>query len=287
MQLITNKPEDFAQTGLGDDFDGVVTRCVAAPSNYDDKLDHYIPVVAVTFLPDEDTELEEFTQIYSLGGSLEDFQPSLDGEEPVDLDSEDPSDWEGHYYIAVGDKTKASTTSNWAHFMSMLLEAGFPKNKVEADYRFLVGTYGHWNRIPQKKRSGLSGDEKERQILVLTEFKELREGEEGKKKGKVKTKVKAKAKKEEETEEEEETGEEETETTSEDSDVRSKLEDAIITAIADSGGTLPKSKLTVVCVRTFKGDANGKKEAISLVNDNDFLTSSSFTYDAKKKVLSL
>lgn len=175
-KVASMNPDSFIQGGLADDFDGVITKVRFCPWNYNGSIDHHVLAVAVTIRPDDE---EEFTQYYS-AGDLEQFVPSMDGENGVNLAAEnaEPADLEGIYALRVGKKEGLASSSNWAQFIGAAVEANFPKDRITPDVTFFEGTRGHFNRIPQKKRSGLvqtkpedGKNNRNKEILVLTEFK--------------------------------------------------------------------------------------------------------------------
>ncbi len=104
--------------GLDTNFTATVEEARIVPYNYgrdgnDGKpaLEHK-PFVRLKLRPDEEQDedavirakgLEENDGLIiyyaSLGAKLEHWVPSVDGENPVDLDSEDETDWEGVYAI--------------------------------------------------------------------------------------------------------------------------------------------------------------------------------------------
>lgn len=176
LAVAGNDPDLFAEGGLRDDFDGTILKARYAPWDYMGELDHHVLAVALTIKPDEDDE--PFVQYYS-AGDLEHFVPSNDGKTSVPLDSETatPEQLEGIYALRVGKREQLANSSNWATFVQNLIEAKFPKDRLKAAVSFVEGTYGHFNRIPQKKRSGIvaapakEGKTRRNDILVMTEIK--------------------------------------------------------------------------------------------------------------------
>lgn len=179
-KVASMNPDNMVAGGMQDDFDGTITKVRLVPWNYGGKIDNHVLATAVTIKP---ADGDEFTQHYSTG-NLEDFVPSMDGENSVNLEATDeeieadPTILEGIYAMRVGSKEALSNSSNWAHFITAALDAGFDKTKLSADVRMFEGITAHFNRIPQKKRSGLvkpaevAGQQAKRNdILVITEIK--------------------------------------------------------------------------------------------------------------------
>lgn len=175
-KVASMNPDNMVAAGLMDDFDGTVTKVRLIPWDYDGKIDHHVLAAQVTVKNDDGTETVEHLS----AGDLELFAPSMDGENPVPLtkDGATTEELEGVFALQVGKKEALANSTNWAQWIQAALQAGFPPSKLAADVRCFEGVYGHWNRIPQKKRSGLvrpapaAGERaKSNDILVLTELK--------------------------------------------------------------------------------------------------------------------
>lgn len=167
-------PDNMIAGGLMDDFDGTITKVRLVPWDYNGKLQNHVLAAAVTIKPEDG---DEFVQHYS-AGDLENFVPSNDGENGVDLSGDDPEAMEGIYALRVGKKEGLSSSSNWAGFIKAALDAGFPVSALTAAVSCFEGVVAHFNRIPQKKRAGLvkpaeADGQKARSndILVITEIK--------------------------------------------------------------------------------------------------------------------
>jgi hypothetical protein len=265
-------PDNMLSAGLADDFDGTIKQARLVPWDYDGNLDHHILAVRLDIEPDEDQDQEPFSQHYS-AGELDHFVPSLDGETPTDLESEDEEDWEGVYALRVGRRQQLNNSSNWAHWVGATIDAGFPVEELEADVSCFEGLYGHWNRIPQRKRSGIVVEEeggRQRMILVLTEIHEKAKPKVGKSKAKDKSATKGKAAAKPVAD-----------------DLDERLSEVVLGALADNDGTLPKTKLPGVVIKAF--DGKEKAAAIKRVADVKFLGAddAAWTFDADEGVLTL
>jgi hypothetical protein len=265
---------DEMSSGLADDFDGEITKARFVPWNYAGKMDEYVLAAAITFTPDEESGFEEFTEYFS-AGKLEDFQPSEDGEEPVDLDSwdgEDVEEVEGVYAVPVGRRTQLSGGSNVAHFIRAMLDAGF--DGVEASLDFMEGVSGHFNRVPQRKRSGIQTDQvegRERTILVLTEYDDSG----------AKTTTKKTAKRGSKKTTARKTNAKPTA----DDDLIEAVSDVIVEALGDNEGELSKRDIASLVIGAFKGKKN-KSQAVKMASSADFLSESElWTFDADEGVL--
>lgn len=182
LSVASSNPDEMVQGGLMDDFDGLVTKARYCPWDYNGTLDHHVLGVGVTIQPyneNGEPEGDPFVQTYS-AGDLEQFAPSMDGKLPVDLqaESETGEEYEGIYALRVGSKAQLNNNTNWAQYVMALLEAGFDRGLLTPAVTWLEGVFGHWNRIPQKKRAGLvqaesEGQRRRNEILVITELKEV------------------------------------------------------------------------------------------------------------------
>lgn len=261
-------PDNMLQGGLIDDFDGMCVRARLVPWDYEGSIDHHVLAVALTIRPEGD---KEFVQHYS-AGDLTAFVPSMDGKTSVDLDGWDPKKGvdsvEGVYALRVGKREQLNNNTNWAQFIGALIDAAFPRDQLTAAVTFMEGVYGHWNRIPQKKRSGIvvaSTDTKARtnDILVITEIKEAPKG--GIKVDKA-TPATSKA-------------------TPDTASLDDKLREVVGGAVAAAGeGGLPKQKLASLAIKAFAGA--DKAKAVKRVNEIEFLESGeTWAYDADAGLL--
>lgn len=269
-------PDNMLAGGLKDDFDGEIVKARVVPWDYDGNIDHDILAVALTIQPDD--EKDPFVQHYSCG-ELEHFMPSKDGESPVDTDG-DGEALEGIYALRVGKKEQLNNNTNWAHFIGALIDAGFDKSKLVAAVTFAEGIYGHWNRIPQKKRSGIvvqaKQDEGKRarsnDILVLTELKEKPAGAKTAKAAA----TKPAAVKSEPT----------PAPAANNGDLDARLAAVVLEALANAGDSgLTKAKLPGLAIKAFQGAEKAK--AVKRVSELDFLSQedAGWVFDADSGVL--
>lgn len=263
-------PDNMASAGLADDFDGTITKARFVPWNYDGAMDGHVLAAAVTIEPDEGFGFDEFTQYYS-AGDTEFFLPSEDGEEPVDFDGwdgEDTEEVEGIYAYRVGRREALSNSSNFAHFMAALVEAGF-EDGIPANIDFLEGMRGHFNRIPQRKRSGIVQEDDEgrqKTILVVTEIEATAPASKAKGEGKSKAAAADEG----------------------NSDLEDAVSEAIVEALSEADGELAKRKVVGIVIQAFKSDKKNKSAAVKLASDVDFLSSSDlWEFDADEGTLKL
>lgn len=277
-RAVSFNPDDLVQAGLADDFDGEITEVRYVPWDYDGHLDHHILAARVSILPDEDSGFDEFTQHYS-AGDLQFFLPSVDGENPVDLEADDEDDMAGRFVVPVGRRESLANSSNWAAFVIAAVEAGFPKDQISSDAGVFEGISGHFNRVPQQKRSGIQvdgeGDNRRREILVLTEVEEVK----AKKATKKKAKKKASPKKSTKKADDDDAGEGD--------DLAERLTGVVVEALAEAEDmTLSKAKLPSIVIKQFDGAEKAK--AVKLVSDAAFLESGEgWEYDADEGTLTL
>lgn len=284
-QRVSLSSDQMVQGGLPDDFDGVITKAVFAPTNYDGKMDHYVLAALITYKPDPETGMDEFTQIYSVG-DLQFFAPSKDGEEPVDLENGEGEDLEGYFVVPVGERKQLANSSNFAVYVKHLEACEFTGLSETSSLESLEGIYGHFNQIELPKRSGIIvQDDSKRKgpktLLCMTELKEAPKATKGAKSTAKATSTKAKGKPAPEPEEEEEESGEET--------MESRVGEVIVAALAEADDNeLPKSKLVSLVVKGFK-DAKEKAAAVKVVSDDKYLLSGDygFSFDKKSGTISL
>lgn len=185
--LVSMDQDEFVAGGLPSDFDGEVIEARSVVWNYDNgngpKVDEttgqviYTLAVRLTIKPD--TPGEKDYVVFQSAGDPTHFLPSMDGVTPSPADETGCS--EGIYFIRQGSKQQLTNNTNYAQFLNALkdAESQAPQlaRKREADVRFLEGLYGHWDRIPQKRRAGMVTAEatdakrKSNDILVCTQLK--------------------------------------------------------------------------------------------------------------------
>jgi hypothetical protein len=138
---ISFSPDEFdSGTGLPDDVDATIESVDCVTWAYGGK-GQPIPALKVIFKPDG---ADAFDQFYSAG--------NLDRLVPAD---------DGSTFYRVGKTSgKMSNSTNAAMFIISMVEQGFPKDKIAA-IRGIVGTYGHFARVPQPERPGLMREKKE------------------------------------------------------------------------------------------------------------------------------
>jgi hypothetical protein len=291
------RPDQFQGGGLPDDFDGTISEVRFVPWNYptenkpEGTIDHHILAARVTI--EREDEGAPVVQHYS-AGELEHFAPSMDGESPVDLEGDDIAQMEGVYAYKVGKKEALASSSNWSHFLTALYEAGMPYEDMSPDVRFLEGLQAHFNRVPQRKRSGMGSDQgggdgkRIKEILVITEIKGRADAKAAGATKKAATatakasplSARATAKTQAAPAVAEEANGE--------GDLSARLAEAIVNATREAGGTLAKSKLAQVAIKNFKGAE--KTEALALATNAEFLeglAESNAYWDADEGTLTL
>jgi len=285
-------PDEMIAGGLADDFDGTITHARLTQWDYDGNLDEYLLFAKVMIEPDPGEEVAGVQAdgcvhaFYSCGASVQDFAPTNDDDGPVDLDSDDPEDWEGLFALPMGSRQQMTNSSNWAFFVRNALDCGFTLPDSGIDN--FEGIRGHFNRIPQPKRSGITVKEDEEgrkrasDILVLTE---IHAAKATKKRAPAK---RAKAAKVEETEDDDEGMEVE-------SDLDQLIEEVVVEALThvklEDG--LPKTKLPGLVMRAkVDGKAvfvkSEKARAVKRVSEAEFLEAAEgWEYDADEGTLTL
>ncbi len=268
-KAVSVRVKDMKSGGLPDKFNGTIREVVYTPWDYDGKRDEHILAVRVTIDVDEDQDHikeKEIVQHYS-AGKLSEFVPSLDGNEPVDLEGDDMDEMAGHYAVPIGSKDELNNGSNWADFLTKLEEAGFEDNKYSDDgsLEFLEGVSGHFARVGQRERSGVSNPTGEggqkRTILVMTEIT----GYPG---GKKKRAVAAKTAKADKTpapaaKSKKKAADEDTIDT-----LKDLITEVMVAAIEKAGEAVERVKLARLVLKKVGPD--DKEAAMTIINDDAF-----------------
>lgn len=273
---VSMDPADFIAGGLPDDFDGEITEVRFTKWNYGGRREEFGLAARVTIKPAEESGMtEDIVQHYS-AGDLKFFAPSQDGRAVCDLASDDPKDWEGIYVLPVGPRPQLNNNSNWADFLTRALQAELPKERLSPNVTKLEGLYGHFNRVSQRKRSGLitsAEGEKEKQILVLTAIKP---NPNAGKKGKAPAAGKAAASPA--------AGKSAADNGQEEFDGR--LIEAVLGVLAENDGTIHRTKLPALVIKAF--DAAEKGKAVKRLGEVGFLgKSDAWVWDADDNTLTL
>ena len=283
-------PDDMMQGGLPTDFRGTVTSAAYVEWDYEGKIDTPVLAVKLTIQPAEGEEIEEAITQHWSAGDLETFVPADEDGERVE---------EGEYAMRVAKRAEMSNNSNFAHLMKAILDAGeaakgkpFTRKHLTGKISDLVGLDAHWDRVPQKKRSGMvdldeeEGGEKKRSrdILVVTEVfgydpesvgkpskakKKVAEEDEDEDEAPAKKPVKKVAKDEDEDEEAE--TEEDEDEESEESPLDATLSKAIKKEIVKAGGSLKKGKLATLVLKAFATDKL-KNKYVARSAEEEFLS---------------
>jgi hypothetical protein len=187
----------------------------------------------------------------------------------------------GGFIVPVSGKSQIYTNSNFWFFVSKLLEADYPRARVETgDIGNLVGMKAFWSRIALPKRDipGQTPDEKGRikDILVVTQVFET---------GAVARAVVAAKSKTAAVR----VGSAKAAPASAGTNGSGDLEDRVlalaIAAISDAGGQIDKKALAPMMMKNFEGKE--RPAAIAMVGKADFLDGHQelFLYDAENAVL--
>lgn len=168
--------------GLPTDFDGTIVKARTMIWNYDNgngpKIDEksgqvvLVPALRVEIARDgEDPVIS-----YYSAGDKEQFWPMDENGNLLEQLENGCTEAEGVYFGLVGSREKMGSGTNHGHFMQGLLDAKFPADKIKPDFRFLDGHKGHWDRVAQKKRSGIVANREENpnakpaEILLMTKY---------------------------------------------------------------------------------------------------------------------
>lgn len=256
-------PDNWVSGGLMSDFWGEAVKARFVIWDYEGKGNRTL-AVAVTIKPDEE---DEFVQYYS-SGDPNAFKPSMDGK----TESE-----EGIYVIPQGEREALNSNTNWAHFTIAALDSGFPKGDLGAGCDWVEGVYGSWNRVPQRKRSGIvieageDGRPRGNEILVITEIGEKPAGV-----GVSAATGAGRAQRHAGTDD------------NSGGDLDARIVEALLTALATDAHAegIPKKKIGGVVIKAFKGAEKGK--AVARVSSLEFLEGlEGATFDVESATLYL
>lgn len=187
--VVSMDETEFVAGGLPTDFDGEVIQARTQVWNYDNgggpKLDeqgNVILTLAVQLVIRRGDGESDVVNWLSAGDPAH-FLPSADGRTPLPQLEDGSTEPGGIYFIRAGSKNALSDSSNYAQFLQELknAEAATPAlaRKRTPSVQFLEGLHGHWDRIPQRKRSGIvqADDQgRQREILVVTAVKAPKSG---------------------------------------------------------------------------------------------------------------
>lgn len=146
-QGVSLKPTTYIEgTGLIDDVDVIIKEASFAMFDYNGRL----PAVPAAKLILDEGDGVETIQYYSVG-KASDWMPSEDGKS----------------LTAIGKATALVKSSNWAVFVTALVNAGFPENKIENDISIFNGMEGHVSRVAAPERKGLKKEKKDYEDTIL------------------------------------------------------------------------------------------------------------------------
>lgn len=267
-------PTDWTSGGLLNDCNvTIVDMTFVDDWTYGGTVSDPVLALKVTFHKDDQTEEEQDTEQYFSAGDLAKWIP----------DPDNPK----HVIPAENSSAKAlNNNTNCAAFLGSLIAAGFPINakghEVSEFVDVFEGTYCHVIRVPQKKRSGLAGDGKEREVLTVDQVLRLPWEKAGvktaakpgvmpaKANGKTTTQVAAPAE-EEATEEE-----------GPDEALVGEAAELVAGVIEEKGGKIAASALAIAVLKPLQGNEN-RAAILALVKNPEFLgmEGAPWSYDGK------
>lgn len=308
--------------GLADNFDAVVTAATIEPWNYAGKRDYSLfvrlklePVDGHSLSDEAVTRLggdgENDGQFYTLtkmtmtsrdGETMNTWLPSTDGINGLEFEG-DPTECVGQYAVPTdeyeewfqkvhpGEMPQLFAGSNWSFFMKKLIDAGFPKNLIDAaqgGVQFLEGATLHFARVPPPPRPGNApageGEEQQKRgdnkILVVTDVIELPGGKKGKgaKASAVVSKAAPAAAKGTKAAKA---------AASNGNDINELVEAAIVAKLEEEGEPVKRRSLYKVATSAVESPKD-KKAALALMADDDFfLASELFELDTDNDTVSL
>lgn len=249
-KLVWSDPDEMS-TGLLNDVDVTLGKVRYAPIKYG-SMDHHMLGVIVTFI---DADGSEAQQMYSCNAELNEFCPSKDGINPVDLQNGSGEDWEGEYLVRVGNRLKLGQGSNWGKFTISLKDAGFPKASWRASLTCLEGAKVHVKRLKFAMGEGRDGKKPTKdsyEVLLVTDFYGFADGA-SKTNGAVATSGAA-------------------------STIDTELTEVLVNAIAKAGGSLSKADAISAALAGFKGKTTAR-EAVNRAGVEEFLKAGPWKFE--------
>lgn len=263
-------------------------------------------VLPEAYLKEHDGKVVNYFKAARLG----DFVPSLDNEEPVDVEATDEDETAGNFLIPTDNMwdryeraggTESPQLNNntvWAEFVEKAEIAGVPDELLDSnDYQVWAGGKFRFDRVPQKDRPGLvqepgeDGKVRKNMLLAITEVLEEEKPKRGAgakagaakgaaTKGKPASAAKKPTKQVEVEEEEEESDEDE-------STVDSLVTAALVAALKKAPKkTMDRDDLTSIAIKAV--DRKQKAEALNLVTSDEYYEESEvLIYDPKKGTVQL
>lgn len=152
--FLSLRPSEFVAGGLIDDINATITDAKFTMYDYNGKADVSVPALGI------ELELEDGVkhESYYSAGDAKYWAPSADGKN----------------LIPTGDKTSLTNGCKLGIFLTELVMAGFPEDKLAAgDISCLTGLVAHFQRKADKERKGLikkEGDSKEASTLCVTKI---------------------------------------------------------------------------------------------------------------------
>lgn len=242
-QGVSLRPSDAQHgTGLLDDVDVTLKQARFVTYDYDGKSPKPVLCLGVTMT---DEAGEDHDQYYS-AGDLQYFVPSNDGKKAM----------------KAGNKDGLNDNTNAVLFLSSLVNAGFPEDKLGDDISAIEGTYCHVNRVAQPKRGADMA--KDRTILQVMKIHSL--PWEKSKAHKLGQKAAVAAGKPQ--------GKANGAAAPADDDMAELVAGHVAAILAEAGGSLAKAKVTQKVFQAMKEDPANRTAAVKLANDSGFLEAS-------------
>lgn len=255
-QAMSLRPETFVEGGgLVDDVDLTIQEAKFVMWDYNGKIPQASPALCLSMLAEENEKIEQY---YSMGSS-KDWMPSDNGKQ----------------LLSVGQATGIRKTSNGGIFLTSLVDAGFPVEKLGDDITVLEGLQAHMIRVPAPKRSGLKQEEKkyEQTILVISEIIAM-PGDKKKPTGAPKGAKTSKAT----TASGIGGGAAKTKMESGDRDNVTEKATTQILSLLEANGSIAKKDIPGKLFQTMKSDPD-RNAIIKMVFDDEFLSSGPWTYE--------
>lgn len=255
MEGLSLRPSDAQAGGFLDDADVLLQQLRFEMWDYQGKAPMSVALKVVMIDQSDDRAHEQY---YSAGDPSK-FAPSADGKALTSL---------------TGAATGLNSSTNALAFLTSLVNAGFPEDRIGNDVSLFDGTVVHVNQIAQPKRAGLK-DQRDKTYLLVSKIVRLPWDSQPAKPAKgapsatrptaAPTPVGAVAL-----------------TQDSNGQLTTKALNAVLSILVEKGGALPKGQLSMEAYRTLGNDPD-RNAIVKLVHDEAFLkecaAEKAFAYD--------
>jgi hypothetical protein len=265
MEGLSLRPSDAQAGGFLDDADVRLQELRFVMWDYGGKAPMSVALKVVMIDQSDDRAHEQY---YSAGDPTK-FAPSPDGKALTSL---------------TGSATGLNASTNALAFLTSLVNAGFPEDRISNDVSVFDGTVAHVNQVAQPKRTGLKDQKEGKTYLLATYIARLpwEEGAAPTKPAKGAPTATAKQTAAAPRPVAVPAATPTPATPAAPMDLTAKAREAVTKILIEKGGVLEKGKLPTFCFQSFNGDPD-RNAIVQLVHSEAFLAAGkadgAFAYD--------